>query len=366
METFGQYIKRLRQIRGIGLREMARLVEISPAYLSDIEKNKREAPSKDVIIRISSVLESNTEHLFDLVGQNSPRIPPDLPEIIKDYPNLSKLIRAVRNKNLSNAQILKIAKELEEKKMKAIIIAAGLGSRMQHLTEDLPKCMLKFRDKTLLERQIETLTSCGVTDISVIKGYKQEKINYPGLKYYINDNYENNNILNSLFYAEEEMDDEVIISYSDILYEQQVVERLLESRKDISIVVDIEWREYYENREDHPIEEAENVIFGAENKVVEIGKILTAKHDVHGEFIGMIKLTKRGTDIFKRNFHRSKELFWGKPFVRAATFEKAYLTDMLQDLILLGVDIHCVIIKRGWKEIDTVEDYEKAMKTFEK
>ena len=161
------------------------------------------------------------------------------------------------------------------------------------------------------------------------------------------------------------MDDEVIISYSDILYEKQVVERLLESRKDMSIVVDIEWREYYKNRKDHPIAEAENVIFDAENKVVEIGKILTQKHDVHGEFIGMMKLTKRGTDIFKRNFHRSKKLFWEKPFIRAATFEKAYLTDMLQDLVLLGVDVHSVIIKRGWREIDTVEDYENALKAFQ-
>ena len=365
MESFGGYIKRLREIRGIGLREMARLIEVSPAYLSDIEKNKREAPRKDVIVKINTILESNLEYLFDLAGLNSKRIPPDLPEIIKEYPSLSKLIRAVKNSNLSANQILRISKELEEKRMKAIIIAAGMGTRMQHLTEDLPKCMLKFGGKTLLERQIEGLISCGVTNISVIKGYKKEKINYPGLKYYINDNYENNNILNSLFYAEEEMDDEVIISYSDILYENQVVERLLESRKDISIVVDIEWREYYNNRKDHPIEEAENVIFDAENKVVEIGKILTKKHDVHGEFIGMMKLTKRATDIFKKNFHRSKKLFWGKPFVRAATFEKAYLTDMLQDLVLLGVDVHSVIIKRGWREIDTVEDYENALKGFQ-
>ena len=333
--------------------------------MSDIEKDKREAPSKDVIIKINSILESNLEHLFDLAGTNSKKIPPDLPEIIKEYPSLSRLIRTVKNKNLSNEQILRIAKELEKKKMKAITIAAGMGTRMNHLTEDIPKCMLEFGGKTLLEKQIETLISCDITDISVVKGYKKEKIDYPGLKYFINDSYENNNILNSLFYAEEEMNDEVILSYSDILYEKQVVERLLESKKDISIVVDIEWRQYYENRKDHPIEEAENVIFDAENKVVEIGKILTKKHDVHGEFIGMMKLTKRGTDIFKRNFNRAKELFWGKPFIRAAIFEKAYLTDMLQDLVLLGVDVHCVIIKRGWREIDTVEDYENALKSFE-
>jgi len=364
MESFGGYIKKMREIRGIGLREMAKAVQISPAYLSDIEKNKRGAPSKEVITKISSLLELNLESLFDLAGISSNKIPPDLPEIIKEHPGLSKLIRVVKERNLSTDQILRITKDLKEKRMKAIILAAGVGSRMQHLTENLPKCMLKFGGKTLLKRQIDTLTSCGITEVSVIKGYMQEKINYPGLKYYVNDNYENNNILNSLFYAEEEMDDEVILSYSDILYEKQVVERLLESRKDISILVDIEWREYYKNRTDHPIVEAENVIFDAENRVIEIGKILTQKHDVHGEFIGMMKLTKRGADIFRRNFHRAKDLFWGKPFVRAATFEKAYLTDMLQDLVSMGIDVHCVIIERGWREIDTVEDYQNALKVF--
>ena len=78
------------------------------------------------------------------------------------------------------------------------------------------------------------------------------------------------------------------------------------------------------------------------------------------------EVSKRGSQIFKRNFNRAKEVFWGKPFIRAATFEKAYLTDMLQDLVSMGIDVHCVIIERGWREIDTVEDYENALKIFEK
>ena len=95
METFGEFIRRRRKIRGIGLREMARLIGISPAYLTDIEKNRREAPSKNVIGKISDILESNLEHLFDLADLNPKKIPPDLPGIIKEYPALSKLIRAV-------------------------------------------------------------------------------------------------------------------------------------------------------------------------------------------------------------------------------------------------------------------------------
>ena len=160
--------------------------------------------------------------------------------------------------------------------------------------------------------------------------------------------------MNSLFYAEEELNGNVIVAYSDILFEASVVRRLLESQADISIVVDIDWRGYYDGRKEHPIDEAENVIFNANNEVLKIGKILTEKDDVHGEFIGMLKFTPRGAEIFKKHFHRAKEIYWDKPYQRAAIFQKAYITDIIQDMADLGVPVHCVIIERGWKEIDTV------------
>ncbi len=354
----------LRTTRNIGQREMARNIGISPSYLNDVENDKRFPPRKEIIKKIAAVLEANLENLYDLAGKSKNRIPPDIPDIIKKNKEIPSLLRIIEKYGLNAKKIKKIKKEIEESNMKAIIIAAGAGNRLKPLTDDLPKCMLKFGGKTLLQRQLEAFRAYKIKNIVLIKGFKKEKINYPGIKYYINDNYLNNNIANSLFYAEEEIEGEVIISYSDILFEKQVVKRLLESKKDISIVVDIDWRGYYKGRKDHPIEEAENVIFDAENNVVEIGKILTRKHDVHGEFIGMMKLTSRGSEIFKRHFNRSKKLFWGKPFQRASTFEKAYLTDMIQELVDLGVPIHCVIIERGWKEIDTVEDYKKALKEF--
>ena len=248
--------------------------------------------------------------------------------------------------------------------VKSIIIAAGLGSRLKGYTEALPKCMLMFGDKTLLERQLEVYEDCGIKDISVVRGFKKEKINYEGLNYYDNTDYHNNNILNSLFYAEEVINGNVIISYSDILFDTNVVSRLLESNADISIVVDIDWRGYYVDRKDHPIEEAEKVIFDANNEVLKIGKVITSKQDVYGEFIGMLKLSPRGAEIFKLHFNRAKKIFWDKPFQRSQTFQKAYITDLIQDMVDMGVSIHCVIIERGWKEIDTVEDYEKAIIEF--
>ena len=217
----------------------------------------------------------------------------------------------------------------------------------------------------MLERQLKAYRECGINNISVIRGYKKEKINYEGLKYYENTDFENNNILNSLFYAEEEIFGNVIVSYSDILFDSNVVNRLLESDADISIVVDIDWRGYYTNRKDHPIDEAEKVIFDANNKVIKIGKVVTGKDEVYGEFIGMMKLSPRGAEIIKLHFNRAKTIFWDRPFQLADTFQKAYITDLIQDMVDLGMPIHCVIIERGWKEIDTVEDYEKALIEFE-
>jgi len=249
--------------------------------------------------------------------------------------------------------------------IKAIIIAAGLGSRLNEYTKALPKCMLKFGNSTLLEMQLDTYRECGINNISVIRGYKKEKINYEGINYYENTDYQNNNILNSLFYADEQIFGNVIVSYSDILFDSIVVKRLLESHADISIVVDIDWRGYYAERKDHPIDEAEKVIFDANNKVIKIGKVVTSKEDVYGEFIGMMKLSPRGAEIIKLHFNRAKQIFWDRPFQRAETFQKAYITDLIQDMVDLGMSIHCVIIEKGWKEIDTVEDYEKALIEFE-
>lgn len=105
--------------------------------------------------------------------------------------------------------------------MKVIIIAAGLGSRLNPLTNDKPKCLLKIKGKSILERQLEALRECGINNISVVRGYKGKMINFPGIKYYENTDYESNNILNSLFYAEKEMDEEFIFPIQTLFIQRR-------------------------------------------------------------------------------------------------------------------------------------------------
>ena len=365
-KNFGPYIRELRIKNGIGQRQLANKVGIAASYLNDIEKEKRTAPKQIVIKKLSTIMKVDINYLNDLAGISKGNIAPDIGEFIQRNPGIVSLIRSIKDSNLSVSQIEKIENSLNKKNLRALIIAAGLGSRLKKHTENLPKCMLDFGGKTLLQRQLDSYKKCGISNISLIRGHKKEKINYKGIKYFENTDYKNNNVLNSIFYAEKAINGNIIISYSDILFESSVVQRVLDSDHDISVTVDIDWRGYYVGRKDHPISEAENVIFNSNNEVEKIGKINTGKEEVHGEFIGMIKLSNRGTEIFKEHFHRLKKIYWNKPFQRAKIFQKAYLTDFIQELVDIGIKVHCVIIESGWKEIDTVEDYKKALVGFNK
>ena len=363
---FGTFIRELRLKSEIGQRELADKLGIAASYLNDIEKNKRTAPKQNIINKLSKILSIDKNHLHDLAGISKQGIAPDINEFIKSNPRIVSLIRSMKENNIEDNQLDQIENLLNKNNTKALIIAAGLGSRLKKHTEDLPKCMLDFGGKTLLQRQLDVYKKNSIKNISVIRGYKKEKINYKGLKYYENTDFRNNNILNSIFYAEDFISGNIVISYSDILFDSVVVKRALQSNHDISVVVDIDWRGYYVGRKDHPLSEAENVIFNSNNEVEKIGKINTGNEEVHGEFIGMIKLSNRGCEIFKEHFNRLKKLYWNKPFQRAAIFQKAYLTDFIQELVDIGVKVHCVIIESGWKEIDTVEDYKKALMAFNK
>ena len=365
-KIFGSYIRELRIKNEIGQRELAKKIGIAASYLNDIEKNKRSAPKNNIIKKLASILNTELDLLNDLAGNSKKGFAPDIIDYIKKNPSILSFIRTVKNNNLDNNEIDQLEKSINKSKIKSLIIAAGLGSRLKDKTKNIPKCMLDFGGKTLLQRQLSSYKECGINDISLVRGYMKNKINYKGIKYFYNDDFKNNNILNSIFYAEEEINGNIIISYSDILFEPFIIKRILDSDHDISVVVDIDWRDYYINRKEHPLAEAENVIFNSNNEVVKIGKIATEKEEVHGEFIGMIKLNNRGCEIFKKNFHRAKKKFWNKPYQRAKVFQQAYLTDMIQELVDSGVKIHCVIIERGWKEIDTVEDYKKALLDFKK
>ncbi len=251
--------------------------------------------------------------------------------------------------------------------MKSIILAAGPSSRLRPLTLETPKTLLEIEGKTILERIMDAQRACGIEEFAIVRGYKKEQFNDPNVTYFDNDRCWETNILYSLMLAEEFMDDGFIVSYCDILYTSDVVQKLLDSPHDISIIVDTAWQERYEGRTDHPTDEAELAV--VENGVVKHLSKFFNPEMAYGESIGLKKFTKKGAEILRRNYHRMMENKWTKytgRFHDATEVEFAYLTDMILELILRGYPVHSVDIQNQWVEMDTVQDFEYAKEMIKK
>jgi len=246
--------------------------------------------------------------------------------------------------------------------VKAIILAAGRGSRLGRYTLERPKCLLELGGISLLERQIGLFRRFGIDDIVVIRGYAGDKIRVAGVRYYANPDYAQTNMVHSLFCAETEVKGEVIVSYGDILFQDSVLEALLSaSPHEILVAVDTGWEEYYKARYDDPLAEAESLVCGPDGRIASIGESLPCRSEVQGQYIGLIRLTDGGSEAIRRVYREAREAYWNRLWKRGRLFQKAYMTDMLQALIDDRVPVCAVTIDHGWLEFDTARDYENVL-----
>lgn len=230
--------------------------------------------------------------------------------------------------------------------MKAILLAAGMGTRLGAYTKDTPKCMLPFLDKPLLVRQVETLQGCGITDITVVTGYLSEKVQAPNIKHIFNSNYAIANMIVSLFAAEAELQGDVLVVYTDILYEPHLVMAAQSSHADIGVVVDDDYRDYWQNRLTDPQSDTESLVVDAKGRITSIGVSPCDPKEALARYVGIIKLSSKGIQILKNIYHKDRSL------------SKQFMTSLLQQTISEGHTVEAIRIKRGWLEFDTVSDYE--------
>src|SRR3989338_11374702 len=147
--------------------------------------------------------------------------------------------------------------------MKAIIIAGGLGTRLSKYTKDTPKGMLKFLGKSLIERQIDTLRDCGINDIIIVRKHLKDKINFSGIKYIDENPDEDGNMLRGLFQAKSEFNDDIIMTYGDVIFQKSVMEKVIKTKCDVGVVVDKSWRSYWTARLGSDTEDTESLVLDA-------------------------------------------------------------------------------------------------------
>jgi choline kinase len=249
--------------------------------------------------------------------------------------------------------------------VRAIIVAAGMGRRLSPHTDDRPKCLVEINGKSILQHQLEAYRTCGVTDFVIVRGYRKESILITGALHFDNDAYRENNILGSLFHAEEAMDQPFLFSYSDIVFRPGAVSAALNTPGDYALVIDRRWKEVYQGRTQHPIEEAE-VARVEDGRVTVVGKKTVPAERASGEFIGLARFSIDAVGRMRQRYHQRRREYAGRPYGNAARFEVAYLTDLLNDLIDTGEVMRPAFIDGGWREIDTVQDLERARAMVEK
>ncbi len=249
-----------------------------------------------------------------------------------------------------------------EPPVRAVVLAAGFQPHLGKLIQDVPKSLLEIKGRTILGRQIEALEALGVDRVSVVRGYKKERIRLPDIRTYDNDRYESTGELFSLGCAAKELEGRTLLLYGDIVFDRSVLQRILETPADISILVDRSWRDEPpgsrapEAAPDLVVEESppppgrRYVPSREPSEVVRIGARIPAS-EAHSEFIGIVQLSEKGAKIVRASLEEMSQ----RP-----GFEKAGLTDLLQALVDRGQSVKAVEVYKGWMEIDSFEDYQRA------
>lgn len=248
--------------------------------------------------------------------------------------------------------------------MNAIILAAGFGSRLMPLTKEQPKCMVEYQNKKIIAYEIEALKSAGVNEIAVVGGYLNEVLKnylnqYDIKHFFINPKYDKTNMVYTFFCAKDFMlkcikeRQDLIISYADIVYFQDCVQKLVNTKEEFAIVVDKSWRELWNKRFVDPLEDAESLKM-KEGYILELGKKPKSYEDIEAQYIGLFKFSHSFlSEVITFYETLNRDILYDNQ-----NFENMYMTSFLQALIEKYHNAKAVEIRGNWCEIDFMSDLE--------
>ncbi len=224
--------------------------------------------------------------------------------------------------------------------MKALLMAAGVGSRISRHLHGQPKCCVKIENVTLIKYTFKLLYSLGITDIAIVTGYAQEHI-LKTLKEYKYTHFQNpffdvTNSIASAYFARDFLDDELIMMNADVFIEKSGLEKLLKTQKSPLFLAD-----------STRIEDADYKFRWEGGVLKEYGKELSVKQTT-GEYVGIAKISKNDIEFFKnelfRLIHEQKHGFW---------WEDVFYRNEKKDIFIEDIKGHF------WAEVDYIEDYER-------
>ncbi len=245
--------------------------------------------------------------------------------------------------------------------IQVIIPAAGADDNF-----DIPKGMVKIKNKPILQRQIDTLKKFDINKITVIRGYKKEVFNIEGVKYIDNEIYDKTYIAHSLFLAEKDFKNGFLYINSDILFNENIINKILNTYHDIVLLVDRTYK-YHKHDIDKKLDMVlvknrpnERIwqLYDEDNEVIRIGKNIKIEMADY-EYIGIAYFSEIGAQILRKVYHDCKEN-WKHSFYEAIDFSHADFMDLIQEIINRGFKVNMVEVHKGWIEINNKKDVNSA------
>ncbi|MBI3345969.1 MAG: phosphocholine cytidylyltransferase family protein [Burkholderiales bacterium] len=240
---------------------------------------------------------------------------------------------------------------------RAVILAAGQGTRLRPLTDHLPKALVSLDGVPLIERQLAVLRRAGVTDLSVVAGYRASHLRLDGLRQVENPAYESTNMVASLYCAKALFDgtDDVLVCYGDIVYEPRVLSALMATDAPLAVTIDRQWLTLWSLRMDDPLSDVETLRLDDYGRILELGRKPRDLADIQGQYIGLFKVRKD----FAPEFFDAYERLGAEGTVDGRSRAMMYMTSYLQLQIDAGVQVLAAAVDGGWLEVDSLQDLQR-------
>jgi choline kinase len=230
--------------------------------------------------------------------------------------------------------------------MKALILAAGRGSRLGEYTEDRPKCLVGLDGRTLLDRQVATLRAAGAEEVGVVTGWCADAVRATGLPTFHNPRWADSTMVESLAAADDWLATApVLVSYGDIVYGAGTARRLAESGAKLAIAYDPDWESLWRNRFERPLDDAETFRLDEQGFVTDIGAKPSTSAEVEGQYLGLLRVTPAAWSVVR-------EIRAADERVRALD-----MTGLLRHVVRTGLlRVHAVPADGPWCEFDHPSD----------
>ena len=223
--------------------------------------------------------------------------------------------------------------------MKAIIMAAGVGKRLQALNINKPKCLITVGSTTLIRRSVNLLVNKGISDITVIVGFMAHLIRNElnnDVAYFENPDFHSTNSIKSLWYAKDLLEDNVLLLNGDLYYEHSILDYAINQTNAVVMLADSTRIDNADYR------------FGFTGKQINLfGKHLT-NQETDAEYVGIVRIDKGFIKTFKQTLKK----------MIAAGRSNIWWEDVLYSFISKQVPIHFFdVAGTFWSEVDTLQDY---------